>query len=142
MKTNLILIIFIVTSSMLFLPLIKPDTTVKLINFEENSVIVNIQSPEIHVESNIDAVIQMNISRLDVKSNSLDTIWDKELIKKQKIEIDLRGNFLFVFFSESQATITISEGGLPISTIIYVIIVAVTAVAYTVKRLAFPSIDV
>ena len=144
MQVKPVLIILLISSSLLLLPITKPNTEITLFPFEKRAVIINLQTSKVSVTSGIEAQFTLNFSRLDPQKNSIEHLFDGEVLTTWEFELELRGNYLFEFLIESLtiATITIDQFGLPTSSIIYIIGIMIVSLAYFLKRLIFPPLDV
>ena len=120
MRLSSFILILFIGSSFLFLPSMRAVEEFDLFPFEEKIVIVNIQSTEIEITSNIDLRIIITISRMDPKTDSLDVIRkEMHLEDPTTIEIVIRGNYVFKFLSLKIAKVEITQSGIPEYSLIY-----------------------
>lgn len=120
MRLSSFILILFIGSSFLFLPSLRAVEEFDLFPFEDKIVIVNIQSTEVVITSNIDIKIILTVSRMDPKTESLVAIRsDVDLLEPITILIETRGNYKFQFKSFKIAKVEIVQSGIPEYSLIY-----------------------
>ena len=140
MKIREITFILFVASLFLVLPQFKSEVTLDVFPYETNSTIINIQSTKVGIVSNVEARIFISISRLNQETGIKDITFSGDLIGNEEIELEYRGYYLIEILSEKIAQITITEVGLPPSSIIITALATIMYFAFDFKRLVIDRI--